>query len=95
MTEEGKTLHPPSTSFQYWSDLEDGDATAPVSVVVNNLQAVPPLSLQPHALPPWPQSHPVPLPLTLLQAGLQGEAPGQDKLGVLLPGGLNTTTTQC
>ena len=76
----------------YLSDLEDGDATATMSVVVNDLQAVPRLSLQPHRVPARPQSHPVPDSLTVRQTGLQSEAANQDKLGVLLPGSLHTTT---
>ena len=76
----------------YLSYLEDRDATATMSVVVNNLQAVPPLSLQPHRVSARPQSHPVPDPLTVLEAGLQSEAAFQDKLCVLLPGPLDSTT---
>ena len=70
------------------SDLEDGDPPAAMSVVVNNLQAVPPLPPQPDRVPARPQTHPVPHSLTLLEAGLQSEAAGQDKLRVLRPGTL-------
>ena len=80
---------PPSTDTNYdLTDLEDRDATATMSVVVDDLQAGPPLSLQPHRGPARPQSHPVPHSLTVLQAGLQSEAASQDKLGVLRPGAL-------
>ena len=85
---------PPSTDTNYYdlTDLEDRDATATMSVVVDDLQAGPRLSLQPHRGPARPQSHPVPHSLTVLQAGLQSEAASQDELRVLLSGPLHSTT---